>query len=489
MCVTFTRWWTLAVFERGIPPHDGRVRDMSWVTMANADSSPAARPGLTAGINRMLRLFGDVSVDETRDVLLMFLNVYLLLVAYYVLKTVREPLILATGGAELKSYAAAAQAAVLLFYVPLYGGLASRLPVNRLVTWVNLGMAACIQIFFLTGLAGLPYVGFAFYVFVGIFSLTLVAQFWSFANDIYLKAEGDRLFPVIAVGATAGAPLGAALASALFARGISPWVMMQIATGLLLAHTAVYRLVRRRGSGQARKSAKGSANGFALVFASPYLRLIALLLVILNIINTTGEYVLANLVTTRANALAAEISSFNRGAFIGQFYGQYFFGVNVLSVLLQMFVVSRIVKRLGMAGVLFTLPVVALGAYGLAMSGAGIVMVRWLKTAENAADYSVMNTAKQMLWLPTTREEKYAGKQAIDTFFVRSGDLLSAAVVFIGTRGIALSTEQFAATNVAFVVIALIVSWLLLREYGRLTGETVPAGEKAGSTRLAEARG
>jgi ATP:ADP antiporter, AAA family len=149
--------------------------------------------------------------------------------------------------------------------------------------------------------------------------------------------------------------------------------------------------------------------------------------------------VLANLVTARATTLATTTADFDKGAFISGFYGNYFLAVNIASVLLQMFVVSRIVKRLGMGGVLFTLPVVALGAYGLAMAGAGLAMVRWVKTAENASDYSVMNTAKQMLWLPTTREEKYAAKQAVDTFFVRCGDMLSAGVVFVGTHRLALT--------------------------------------------------
>jgi AAA family ATP:ADP antiporter len=153
-----------------------------------------------------------------------------------------------------------------------------------------------------------------------------------------------------------------------------------------------------------------------------------------------------------------------------------------------MFLVSRIVKRLGMAGVLFTLPVVALGACGLAMSGASIALVRWVKTAENASDHSVMNTAKQMLWLPTTREEKYAAKQAIDTFFVRCGDMLSAGFVFVGTQ-LALSTQQFALTNVGFVAVSLVVAWLLLRQHGRLTSGGAAEPAPAASPRLAEARG
>jgi ATP:ADP antiporter, AAA family len=122
-----------------------------------------------------------------------------------------------------------------------------------------------------------------------------------------------------------------------------------------------------------------------------------------------------------------------------------------------------------------------------ARTQSGLAMVRWVKTAENASDYSVMNTAKQMLWLPTTCEEKYAAKQAVDTFFVRCGDMLSAGVVFIGTHRLALSTTQFAATNVAFVLISMVVAWFLLREYRRLTGVKATAAEP-GAARLAEAR-
>jgi len=452
---------------------------------------PPASPSRPGWLTRMLRLAGDVSPDESRDVLLMFMNIFMLLLAYYVLKTVREPLILSLGGAELKSYAAAAQAATLVFYVPLYGALAARLAVDRLVTRVLVAMVVLLQVFVVAGRAGWPVVGFAFYVFVGILSLTLIAQFWSFANDIYKKSEGDRLFPVIAVGATAGAPLGAALAGELFARGVSPWAMIEIASGLLLVHTWLYTRVRRRGTGETRQATTrtASTNGFALVLHNPYLRLIGLLLVVLNVINTTGEFILADLVTARADLLAAGTAGFDKSAYIGEFYGGYFLWVNIASVVLQMFLVSRIVKRFGMAGVLFTLPVVALGAYGLAMSGAGIALVRWVKTAENASDYSVMNTAKQMLWLPTTREEKYAAKQAIDTFFVRCGDLLSAGVVFVGTRQLSLSTAQFSATNVVFVIVALVVAWLLLREHGRITSPGMPATSRAPAPRLAEARG
>jgi AAA family ATP:ADP antiporter len=426
-------------------------------------------------LDRALRVFGDVRAGEGRRALLMFLNIFLLLVAYYVLKTVREPLILTRGGAELKSYAAAAQALALLFYVPAYGWLATRLPRERLIVAVVLFFVVCIQFFYFSGLAGASFVGFAFYVWVGIFSLTMIAQFWSFANDSYAKAEGDRLFPLIAIGATAGAPLGAALAGRLFDSGVTPWTMLQIASGILLVHLSVYFVLRRSGGpsreGPGAQPVGGRKSGFALTLQSPYLRLLALLLILLNIVNTTGEFILSGLVTGQADALAATQQGFDRGAFIGSFYGNYFFWVNIASVTIQAFLVSRIVRFFGMAGALFALPVVALGVYGLALTGAGLAFLRWVKTAENATDYSVMNTARQMLWLPTTREEKYKAKQAIDTFFVRTGDLLSAGVVYVGTHLLALTTTGFAAANLGFVGLALAVSVMLLREYRRVTAD------------------
>jgi len=409
----------------------------------------------------------------------MALNVFLLLVAYYVLKTVREPLILASGGAELKSYAAAFQALTLIGYVPLYGWVASRMPRQRFLMAVVLFFVGCIQLFFLGSRLGVPYIGFVFFIWVGIFSLTTIAQFWSYANEIYSRPEGERLFPLIAVGSVAGAPLGAALAEHLFKLGMRPYVMMEIAAGLLLLHLGLYRVVNGRmnaGPAKTEQEPMKEGNGFALVLKSPYLRLIALLLVLLNLVNTVGEYILGHAVVKAADAQALAQAGFDKEAFIGTFYGNYFFWTNVATILLQAFVVSRIVKHLGMRGVLLALPIVSLCAYSTAAAGAGLFALLYVKIAENSTDYSVNNTAKQMLWLPTSREEKYKAKQAIDTFFVRFGDMLAAGVVFLGTHVMVQSVAGFARTSVVIVAAAIFVAVLLLREYRRLT---VPARESA----------
>jgi hypothetical protein len=246
---------------------------------------------------------------------------------------------------------------------------------------------------------------------------------------------------------TAGAPLGSLVAGRLFKSGLAPELILQVSAVLLALSGALYLAVNTR---QAAHSAAGheplpGRGGFALVLANPYLRLIAALIVLLNVVNTTGEYLVARLLSAEVQQLAALDPLFDKQAYIGAFTGTYQFWVGVTALLLQAFVTSRLVRQRGLTGVLFALPLIALGGYAIVAAGAGFALVRWIKTAENATDYSIMNTARQMLWLPTTREEKYKAKQAIDTFFVRGGDLLSAAVVFGGTPHVCIRQwEQFA---------------------------------------------
>jgi AAA family ATP:ADP antiporter len=146
--------------------------------------------------------------------------------------------------------------------------------------------------------------------------------------------------------------------------------------------------------------------------------LICLLIFLLNLVNTTGGYVLDKFIVAEAASRAAADPSFDKVAFIGSFSGNFLFWVNVVAALMQALLVSRIVKYVGLAGALLTLPLVALGSYGTIAAGATLALVRLAKTAENATDYSIMNTARQMIWLPTNREEKYKAKQAADTFIV-----------------------------------------------------------------------
>ena len=426
-------------------------------------------------IDRLLSVFTEVRAGEGTTAVLMLLNIFLLLICYSIIKIVREPLILLGGGAEVRSYAAAGQALVLMAFVPFYGWFASRVDRVRLLVGVTLFFVINIELFALAVAARMPFVGVAFFIWVGIFNISLIAQFWSFANDIYSKEAGDRLFPIIVIGMTAGAPLGSLIAGELFGLGFTPQVILQISAVLLLATLGLYLVITRREARAAKAPTAplAAGGGFELVFRSPYLRLIALLIVLLNVVNTTGEYLIARMLTAHATSLAAGNPGFNTQAYIGSFVGGYQFWVNVVALVLQAFVASRLVKFFGLRGALLALPLIALGGYSLIAAGAGFAIVRWVKTAENATDYSIMNTARQLLWLPTTREEKYKAKQAIDTFFTRGGDVVSAAVVYFGAMR--LGVAGFAAVNVVLVIVWLVVALRILQHHRALARLPVAA--------------
>jgi AAA family ATP:ADP antiporter len=180
--------------------------------------------------------------------------------------------------------------------------------------------------------------------------------------------------------------------------------------------------------------------------------LIAALVVLLNVVNTSGEYLFGRYVVEQANALHGTGPEFARAreTFIGETYSRLFSTVNLLGFLLQMFVVSRLFKFLGVGKSLFIHPIVALTGYLLMLRAPSLQLMSVLKIADNSIDYSLGNTTKQALWLPTSREAKYKAKQAVDSFFMRMGDVVQAGVVFVGER-LAFAVPAFAAVNVLLV--------------------------------------
>ena len=141
-------------------------------------------------------------------------------------------------------------------------------------------------------------------------------------------------------------------------------------------------------------------------------------------------------------------------------------------------------KYIGLKAVLFALPVVALGSYSLFAAGFGLVVLRWAKTAENSTDYSIMNTGKAMVWLPTTRAAKYQGKQAVDTFIVRIGDLASAVMFLIGTAALGMGLQGLAAVNLGFVILWLGLPSLLVSKHQQV--ERDPSADPAASAEAVE---
>jgi len=439
-------------------------------------TATAATPSPRAGLDRFLRLFADVRAGEGATALLLSLNVFLILMAYYVLKPVREALILGEGTAAGKTYLSVVEVFLLALAVPLYGRLVRRLDRRRLINSVTGFFVVCLLVFYGLGHAGAG-LGISFFLWISIFNMMIVALFWSFANDIYTKDEGERLFPIVGFGASLGAVVGSGLAGGFIER-IGVLELMLVGAGLLVVEVLITNHVDGRERGRGRRGptrsdistappAKGGA--FGLVFKTRYLLLIALMLTLHNTVKTTGEYILGD--TVRHGAIERLPPGDEQGVKreIGAFYSSFYTWVNAMGLILQLFVVSRIVRHLGVQGAILVLPLVSLGAYGIISIAPLLGAVFTAKVAENSTDYSLNNTVRNMLFLPCTPEQKYSAKQAIDSFFVRLGDVGAAGVVFVGITFLRLGPRGFAVANALFVLLWLLLAWRIGRAYRDLS--------------------
>jgi len=149
------------------------------------------------------------------------------------------------------------------------------------------------------------------------------------------------------------------------------------------------------------------------------------------------------------------------------FYSDLYFWINLAGLLLQAFIVSRILRYGGFMALMLATPIVSLAAY-LSMAVAPVIgIIKAMKVAENSSNYSVNNTARHMLWLPVSKEMLYQAKTAIDTLFVRIGDGLAAVTVLVGTRIFPVDIITFLWLNVALAVVWIVIAVFLVHENRR----------------------
>lgn len=436
-------------------------------------------------VERALGLVTELRSGEATTALLLTLNVFVLLTAYYVIKPVREGLILELqSGAEYKSYLGGGIAIALLVVVPLYVQFARNVSRGKLVTNVTLFFASHLVLFYAGSHVSTvrENLGLVFYLWVGIFNMMLVAQFWAFANDIYTEEQGKRLFPLVGIGASLGAAVGSQIARGL-AIPLGRYPLLLVSAALLCVCALLFRLVHLREVSRTANEASATTRlagtsmertgkgAFGLVIQHRYLRLLAAFSVVFTMVNTNGEYLLSRLIqqSARDEVQRGTLAAASAGDFITAQFGEFFLYVNVIGVALQMFAVSRIIKYAGLRIAFFLLPCIALlGSVAFAAIPV-LAVLRWSKVAENATDYSLNNTVRNTLWLPTSEEMKYRAKQAVDTFFVRMGDVGSTLCVLLFAAWLGVELRQFVLINLVLILAWLVLAVAIIRENRRMS--------------------
>jgi len=448
-----------------------------------------------SALDRMLGIAAEVRAGEGATALLLSFAGFLTLASYYTIRPLRSGFLLPVNitlpggvvidGPVITSYSGAILAALFLVIVPAYGALASRVNRMRLINAVTFFFAGTLLIFSLFGQA-MPgaALGILFFLWVGTFNVMVQAQFWSFANDLYTQEQGTRLFAIVGFGATLGGIAGSRLAASLL-NSIGEYQLMIVAIVQLGVFLALLNVVNAREGGRApekkreAEEAVGKEGGFQLVMKHKYLLLIGLLTLAVQVTNTGGNYILDATLTDAAEARVPdgaggqteEAIRSERGRFIGGFRADMDFYQNIIVAIIQLFFVSRIFKWVGVGGGLFFLPILALVNYSIFALIPILSIIRVAKITENATDYSLQNTTRRALFLPTSRAAKYKALQAVETFFWRAGDMLSAMTTFVVVQMLQIGVRGYALVNIGFVLVWLVIAFNLYRENKRLTTE------------------
>ena len=388
---------------------------------------------------------------------------FCLLCGYYVLRPLRDEMGV-QGGVENLPWLFSATFAVMLAVVPVFGFAASRLPRRRLVPWTYLFFIANVLGFyglFSSGVAP-PAVARAFFVWVSVFNLFVVSLFWSLMTDVFRPGQAARLFGFISAGGSCGALAGPAL-TALLAAPLGTANLLLVSCGflgaaLVCAQALARGPAREPGARSPADSIGGTTwSGVAGILRSPYLLGIVAYVLLYTVLFGFAYLELARLVAAAYQEPAQRTALFARVDL----------AVNALTLLGQLFLVSRLVEKLGVGVALALLP--ALGLAGFAVIGLAPVLAVLIafQVLRRAADYAIARPAREMLFTVLTREEKYKSKNFIDTVVFRGGDAAS-GWVYAALKSAGLGLAGLAAAALPAGVLWLALGLWLGRQHARL---------------------
>lgn len=390
-----------------------------------------------------------IAHSELRNTVLLGASGFLLMLAYYLLRPVREALVLTQGDEEVRSYAVGAIALLLLVVIPLYGRWLKARPVSEVFSCVLGCFVLMLTGFASAGAAGLE-IGLLFFVCLGSFSLLLVAQFWATAAMLFGVDSGQRAFPAIAAGLSLGAWMGCQLASRSFASA-GPYGLMLMAAAILAMSLAVQRFLDPCAG--PKESTPGKpvppSIGLKLVWRNRYLLKIAILVMLLNWIESAGDFLLAGAIRTRAEQMAALMPALKNDVLIGELYGDFFGWVCLLGLLLQLLVVPRLFRRGGVRTTALLLPLVMIAGYAVVGFLPIFSAIYLVKALEASINYSTQSLSRHVMYLPLDSTAKCHGKTTIETLFWRLGDLLQAFMIYLFVDRLELSSLAVVMMNLA----------------------------------------
>ena len=412
-----------------------------------------------------------VQQGEWYAVSVSFVYFFCVLAAYYMIRPVREQLAAAVGSMHLPVFYGATLVAMVAL-APVFGWLVSRFPRRIVVPLVYLAFIAClvgfVPLFARPGLLGTHALGTLFFVWVSVFNLFVVSVFWIFMSDIWVPAQARRLFPIIAVAGTAGALAGPALTRSLVTTlGIAPLLLVSatllavaIACVVLLGHWARRHGQRRHETGHEGAVGGGMWDGLKQVFRDPFMRGMAILLLLADGIGTVNY------------ALVADYSgaTFDDAVARTRFAANLDLATNLLTAVVQLTVTRWMLPRFGAGPAILAWALVSAGALMLVVFATdpyaplvgALPAVAVALVASRGLAYGMAEPARHSLFARVPRNLRYKGQNVVDTAVWRFGDLVIASGMN-ALRGVGVGIAGFAALRAVAATAAAALGWRLSR--------------------------
>ena len=393
-----------------------------------------------------------VEPHELRATILSFTWVFLVMSAWYILRPVRDSLSSDWTDEQL-SWLWTSTFFFSAVAVSLYGAIISRVRFDRIVPGVYVFFALSFIGFYVAGatLSGNDLVNRTYYVWTSVFGLFHLSVFWTFMSGLYNKQQAERLFGVIAVGATTGAIAGPAFVSA-FADNIGSLNMLVVSAVLLLAPIPIMVALNRIRStdlgnpesvGDLLRGTRLGVNpfsGFSRFVSNPYLLWIGLF-ILLYVTMSTFLYFeirkpLGDLEQVRRSQIWANID----------------LAVNLLAAVTALFATGRLATRVGMPKTLALVPAIMVIAWTVVSVNPAAMTVFVVQVVRRAGNYAITRPAREMLFTLVDSETRFKAKPVIDTVVYRGGDVATAwfytkivSIFSLGLAGVAVVGATIAA--------------------------------------------
>lgn len=407
--------------------------------------------------------FFKVRREEVPVVALLFTNFFLIITAYYIIKAIREALVIQSLGADAMPYVWTATVVFLAIFVWIYGGLVDKLKRQWIVACTTLFFMFTLLIIRVLLATKWQWVSALLYVWSDIFSVVMAEQFWSFMNDIFTQKDAKRLYGIIGSGGIVGGILGGAAVSVvvpLIGTSNMVYVCVLILALLIVSVFAVERIVERSHLAPAPKDPSEEKahffEGFKLIVTNRYLGLICISLLLVQMVTTVIDFQFMKTVEATYPGLD------QKSIFMGQFLSL----LNIFSFGLMVFFVGPVNQRFGLLAGLLVLPLVdMLGALLFLVIPAGTVVFA-LKLADKGFNYSFNRASKEVLYTPTTRAEKYKAKAVIDMFVFRASKFLGSGVIVATTAIFPLAMLNVC--TLVFGTLLIVVTIFMNRRFQKL---------------------